>query len=494
MGSALQGVGGEVFALGAKLAAVTAGAGLAFGAVVKGAVEAGDDLGTIAERVGLSVDAYASLRHAANMADVDQEEFNAAMDKFNKNLGDMTAGTGGEFLAFLNEISPTLAKQMKAAKGTEAAFSIMTDAFAKIPDPARRATLASHAFGKSGLQMGTFMRAGSAAIQEQQSAYMRLAGSQEAFAQSAGKLDEAMKENETAFTGLRAVTMGALFPALTSLSKLLTEFMVKNRDGIQRWAEGASKAFQGWIDSGGFERLVESVKSIGNAIVKVVDTLGPMGTAFAAVGLMAAPLIASLGTLGVAVVDLGIAAIPALTAAFAAASPALAAFGAAIAPAVMLIGPFVLAAASLLMLGKAIADNWGDLAFIFKDWGTSLKFAVLDAWAAIEPILSKINAAVSIGNVFGSARKAIAGVAAVDWKGAASEAFSPHATPSAFDAAPAVASSFSGAGAVASQTSKPTEARVSVDFSNMPRGARVTTDSTSSQPVDVRAGYSMSTP
>lgn len=35
------------------------------------------------------------------------------------------------------------------------------------------------------------------------------------------------------------------------------------------------------------------------------------------------------------------------------------------------------------------------------------------------------------------------------------------------------------------------EARVSVDFSNLPAGARVSTDPTSSAPLDVNAGYSM---
>lgn len=473
VGGALKNVGGEVFALVGKLAGIALAAGAAFFSIVHGAMESGDKLGEVAARVGLTVDAFASLGFAAAQADVDQEQFNGAMDKFNKNLGDMKAGKGGEFLHFLNEISPALAKQMKAAKGTEAALSLMTDAFAKIDDPAKQAILASHAFGKSGLQMGQFLHQGSAAIQEQQLRYMELTGSQEEFARGAGALDNATRESSVAFTGLRNAVAGALFPALTELSRLVTKFLTSNRDGLTKWANNAAAAIKKWLDGGGFDRLVENLTSVATWIGKVVDWLGPMGTALTAVGILALPLIASLGSLGVAVISLAIEAIPMMVAAFGFVAPVMVSaatgvmgFLTALAPAVLAIAPFILAAGALVFLAKTIGDNWGDLSFIFKDWANSLKWAVLDAWTAVKPILEKLSMFFGETSPFGLALSA-------------GNAVSSALTPSAVAAAAPVSTSL-----------QSTEARVSVDFANLPAGARVTSDPLSSQPVDLSMGYS----
>ncbi len=477
VGSAMGKVGSEVFSLGAKLAGIAVAAGAAFFHIIKSSVDAGDKLGEMADRVGLTVDVYASLGHAAAQADVDQESFNTAMDKFNKNMGEMTHGKGGEFLHFLNEVSPTLAKQVKAAKGTEAALALMTDAFARIDDPAKSAALSAAAFGKSGLQMGRFLHQGSAAIQEQQRRYFELTGSQEDFAKGAGELDNAMRENDLAFTGLRNTLAGAFFPALTELSKLVTTFLSKNRDGLKKWATSTATALQKWIDSGGFERLVENLKAVAESIGKVVEWLGPMGTMLAGVAVLALPLIASVGSLGVAMLSLAVEAFPLLYAAGAALWPvitavagSIGAFAASIAPALLAVAPFLFIAGALVFIAKRIGDNWGALSYIFKDWGNSIKWAVLDAWEAVRPILEKLSAFFGTTSTFGVALSAGNAAAAA-------------LTPSAVAAA-----------APTPDTSFQSEARVSVDFANLPRGARVSSDPTSSQPVDLSMGYSMVTP
>lgn len=473
-GGALRNVGAEAFSLGAKVVGMAAASGFALYSAIRSSVTAGDDLGTIADRVGLTVDAYASLRHAASMADVDQEEFNSAMDKLNKNMGDMKAGKGGEFLAFLNEISPTLARSMKGAKSTEEGLGLMTDALAKIPDTGRRAILSAHAFGKTGLQMGVWLHSGSAAIQAQQVAYMNLAGSQEAFVKVSGDLDDAMKENSAAFEGVRAVIGVGLFPVIKELTQALTKFLVEHRDGLKAWANDTGKAIKAWIDGGGIQRLIATLIDVATTIGKVVDWLGPMGVGLAAVGVLVLPLIASLGSLAVAGVTLAVEALPLLVAAvsfvapaFIAAGTAVAGFALEIAPALLAIAPFIAAAVALVYLAKTIGDNWGDIALIFRDWGTSLKFAVLDAWQTVRPILEKLS-------MFMGGKNAFTALVAV---GDAATAGIDRGT--AAQAAPMVS------------TRNSSEARVEVNFSNLPKGARVSSDPTSSQPVDMSLGYSM---
>jgi len=437
-GGAFKNVLGEVGALVTKFAALGAGAGFAAFTMLRGAVEAGDKLGEMAQRVGLTVDAYASLSFAAAQADVDQEAFNGAMDQFNKRLGEAKAGGGG-LLSFLKQVSPKLAEQVKHAKSTEAGLALMTDAMARIEDPGKRAALAAAAFGKSGLQMGVFLHQGSKAIQEQQLRYMQLSGSQEEFARLSGDLDNTLRESEVAFLGVRNAVATGLFPAFGQLAIAATDFISKNRDGITRWANEAGAAISRWIDGGGIQRLADGFGKLVEFGGKVVDFLGPMGLAITAGAVAFGPLIASVISLG-----------------------------AALAPLMATFGPFLLAAAGIAAAGFEIYKNWDDLIFIFKDWGNSLKWAVLDAWEAVRPIFDKL------GGVFDF------------FKGA----FRTGATLLGFGESARPTLGAEGARPAAQTTVTQTEAKVSVDFNNLPRGTRVT-QASSSQPVDLSLGYSM---
>ncbi len=495
VGKGISNVGGAAFDLGTKLLAIGGIAGFALAHVIKGAVDAGDKLGEMAARVGLGVDAYASLQHAAGQADIEQEAFNGAMDQFNKRMGEAKAG-GGSLLAFLKKVSPALAKQLKGAKSTEEGLSLMTDAMSKIEDPGKRAALAAAAFGRSGLQMGNFLHQGSAAIQEQQRAFMRLGGSQEEFAKNAGELDNAMRETEVAFLGLRSAAMGALFPALTSLSKAVTEFIVKNRDGIREWATKAGAAIQKWVDGGGVERLVTGIKDLAAKAGMLIDKLGGLQNAAILVALvMGAPLLSAIAGLAGSFWTLGAAIVPvvvklgtlligaigtAVTASGGLASALFVAAGAAYS-AVAAVGtfaiaaaPFVLAAAAIGAAAYVIYDDWADIKFFFSDLWNGITWNIEQAWGRIKAIVEKMGGVMGIlTNPIGAA-----------WEGTkmlSEAAFGPDAAKTIGPAA--------AAGAIAGGQS--TEARVVVDFENVPKGVRVTPDKGNSAPLDYSVGPSM---
>ncbi len=305
--SAMSDIGGKAKALALTFVGLGAVAGLTMFSIIKSTIDAGDKLAEMSDRVGLSVDAYASLSHAAAQADIDQESFNGAMDQFNKRLGEAKSN-GGPLLEFLKKVSPALGQQVKAAKGTEAALSLMTDAMAKIEDPGKRAAFAAAAFGKSGLQMGNFLNQGSAAIQLQQRRYFELSGSQEEIARSAGAADNALREVETAFLGLRNAAAGKLLPALTALATKFADFLAQNREGIAAWAEKAAKAIEKWVSEGGFERLVEWLGEVKNTIGQVIEILGGFkGALLLVAAVMAGPLLASIVSAIPAVYALGVA-------------------------------------------------------------------------------------------------------------------------------------------------------------------------------------------
>lgn len=448
-------VGSEVTALVTKLTGVGLAAGAAFYGIVHGAMEAGDRLSEVASRVGLTADAFASLEYSASQADVGPEMFASSMDKLNKQLGDMTVGKGGEFLAFLNQISPTFAQQVKGAKSSEAALALLTDAFSKIDDPQRRASLAAHAFGKSNIQMAEWLKQGSAAIQGQQKHFIDLVGSQEGSAKAASDLDNATKDLGRAFFGAQNAIGSAFFPVLTELANKLAGFISDNRASLAAWAEKAAAAFKRWLDGGGLERLIATIGKIADVVGKVVDFLGPLGSLIAVVGVMALPTVAALAGLAGSLVSMGVALAPIIVAA----GPILA---------------VVAAVSALAYLGKVIYDNWGDIAFIFKDWGNSLRWAIIDTWDKVKPILDKLavfmpggSFAVSVGDALVNKMRPGSPAAAI---GPAAGAVPPSASPAA-----------------------PTESTVNVKFDNLPRGARVSSPDGDAN-VSVSAGYSMVTP
>lgn len=481
VGSAVGDVGRETFALGGKILAMAGVAGLALWTIVHGAVEAGDKLAEMAQRTGTSVDFYASLGHAAAQADVDQEQFNGSMDKFNKNLGEAKAG-GGPLLEFLKKVSPVLAEQIKHVKSTEEGLSLMTDAFKRLPDTQRRAALSGAAFGKSNLQMGEFLHQGSAAIQQQQAEYLRLAGSQEDFAKGASDLDNAMRETEVAFLGLRSAAFGALFPAFTKLSKVVTEFVVKNREGIKKWAEGAAAAISAWVEGGGIERLIAAIGDFGKTIGKVIDFLGGFkGVAIVVGAIMAGPLLVSILGLIPALAELAIALVP---------------LAVALLPFVIAALPFIAIAAIVVGVCYAIHLAAEPLSALFSSaakatgawWEILAGIATLDfdrvvrGWTqGVEAFRTAIASAFTLlgfipgGNMLQTLVQ------------------SSGLLDAAMTFGNDVPGTKLGAGGARPVTNQ-TEARVSVDFNNLPPGARVTTDRNSSQPVDVSAGYSMVAP
>lgn len=433
-------VGSEVFSLVGRVTGLGAAAAFAFWHLVKGPMEAGDKLAEMSERVGLGVDSYASLQYAARQADIDQDAFNTSMDAFVKRLGEAKAG-GGSLVALLSKVAPKLAEQVKGAKSTEHGLSLMTDAFARLKDPAKRAALATAAFGKSGAQMGVFLSQGSAAIQGLQRDYLRLHGSSEALAKGAGALDNTMNDLDTAFSGVHDAIAAQLFPAVTMIAKAVTDFLVKNRDGIAKWAEKTAAAISAWVNSGGMDRLFSALTNIAMVIGDVLTFLGPTNTAFAALAILMVPLVTSIGSLVALLVAAGVS-----------------------------LGAIAAVAAAFVAVGAALAQvvlYWGDLKMIAREfwqehgWWLEKLFKVGAAgMAGVKSILNPLGAAMDLGSAVGSAIVA-------PFTG------TEQARPAAATAA------------------RNTEARVSVDFSNLPRGARVSSDPQSTAPVSLDVGYSM---
>lgn len=475
----VSGLGTSFASFGKQLGETAMKVGLATGLaafglykVVQHATEAGDKLAEMSQRVGLGVDAYASLQYAAGQANIEQEDFNSAMDKFNVSLGQAKAG-GGPLLSFLKEVSPALGEQIRKAKNTSDAFEVMARAFEKIKDPARRAALARAAFGKGGTQFGQFMGQGTKLIHEQQEKYLALAGSQERFAEGADVVNKAMKDVGAAFDGVQSTVYAELAPAILDVTHIITDMVVKNRPAIQEWAAQFGKELPGRIRA--FITWVEHMGSAFNGLVQklspVIERFGAMNTAMVAIGgVIFGPVIGSIvslaGALGNLSLAMGKVVFQLAKLVFAPVAAAAGTFFTAIAAGYPVMEAFNIVLASnpigLVILGlTALA---GAAYLVYKNWEPVKQFFV-DLWGTLKQVVEALF-------VTGHFKD-------ITWGNKPAERPNWSNNPAYQLPAPPINRS---------------ENRLAVDFSNAPRGTQVSSQTSSNTYLDLSVGYSMAVP
>jgi hypothetical protein len=287
VGGAVKDLLGKLFMIGGAIAAATVG--------VLSLIDHYDKLGDTADRLGTSADFLAAIRYAAERAGAPLEAVDGSLQTLVTNMGAAKAGTG-KMLKFLNQISPTLARQVTAAHSLEEALGLLADATEKIPDAARRSKLAAATLGDPAL--APLLARGSKGIQELLTRYAELAGAQGEAAESAGKTDDALKDLHASTDGVKAALVTGLAPALTEIIGKMTAWFVSHREDIRQWADDIGRKLPGAVDE-----VVRALKSAIGWVGDIVDSIG--GWKVAALGVaavMTGPLLSAIGTLGIALI------------------------------------------------------------------------------------------------------------------------------------------------------------------------------------------------
>lgn len=256
-----------VFGFGAAATAAGAAGAVAF----RSWIDAGDGLAKAADRIGVTIDELAQLRHAAAASGVEVEAFDGALETMNKGLGLAKAGTG-KLAGFLSKVSPTLLKQVKSAKSTGEAFDLMAGAMVKLKDPAKKAAFATAIFGSAGQEMINFLNEGPGGIKKLREEYLRLAGPQEEQARNSEKVDDALGRVGAAFDGVKAAIITGLAPTVVDLADKFANFFAANREKIAAWIQDFGEKLPGRID-----QLIGAITRIGNALSPIGDMITALG-------------------------------------------------------------------------------------------------------------------------------------------------------------------------------------------------------------------------
>lgn len=480
-----KGVGSAIGDVLSKVAMIGGVVGVAVAGLFK-LVGEFDDLGDKAEAIGVSVDYLAGMRYAAEQSGAAVEKLDSGLQSFTTSLGQARAGTG-PMTAFLNLVSPALLTQIKAAKSNAEAFDLLAAAAAKIEDPAKRAAFAQKTLGDASL--APLLARGAKGIKELRDEHDKHSGSLEGAAAASGKVDNALKNLKASTDGIKAALLEGLAPALEVIVKQLGEWFDKHRGDVKEWAASLGKKLPA-----AFNAVVGAIGSAVDAIKPFVDS----GTKLKVLlGVIAAVI---LGPVISAVVSLGVALLT---------TP---------------VGWIVAGIAAIAAGAYLLIDNWDAVSGFFVDlwdtvkakfgWATDLimtavapfiavPLMVIEHWGGIKDFF--VSLWDGITSVFEKAWEIIGGIvdkvkSAVDFVSDAIDSINPFSgggssmfdmanrmmNPNAPTTSDVLAQTMGTIGAARGQA---TQAKVTVDFANAPRGTRVSADPKSTADVDVSVGY-----
>lgn len=134
-----------------------------FTTAIKSALDYAGSLAEVAQQIGVTTKDLQALRYMAGQVGVSQETLEKGLSKLTITLGQVAAGAQAPTKA-LQAIG--ISAGQLAGKDTGAAFRIIADGLAKIPDRAQRAAVEVALFGRAGAQLDNVLSGGSRSINE----------------------------------------------------------------------------------------------------------------------------------------------------------------------------------------------------------------------------------------------------------------------------------------------------------------------------------------
>ena len=190
-----------------------------------------DDLQTMANVVGMNVEAYQKLRYAAEQNDVTTEGFDKSLRMLSKSMGELRAGTGSLYTK-LKRTNPALLRQLRAAKDNESAFRLMMDAINKTTNAQKKAYLATAAFGKSGQELISLANAGVDAMAQWEAEAESFGLVSEEGGRAADEWGRAMVRVRKALEGVGYTILNQVLPALIPTVNEISQWIIDNKELI----------------------------------------------------------------------------------------------------------------------------------------------------------------------------------------------------------------------------------------------------------------------
>lgn len=246
-----------------ELTTVALAVGAATAVMVRNAINAADEMGKAAQKVGVTTQELSKLQYAAKLAGVSSGELQGALSRLTKGMSDASQGTGEAQKGF-----QALGIQVSNADGSlKSSADIMgevADRFSTMQDGANKTAIAISIFGRSGASMIPLLNGGKNAIKEAGDELEKMGG---VITPEAAKQAEIFNDNLSrmaqAAQGAANVLANALLPTLNKvLTTLLAVNEVKAEKGFWKTALGLTELGQLIAGDEVETAVLEKMKSI----------------------------------------------------------------------------------------------------------------------------------------------------------------------------------------------------------------------------------------
>jgi hypothetical protein len=295
------------------LGAVLGGAAVGLAGLVGGTAHAGAEAAALAQRVGLSTDAFQELQFAAGQAGVGTEEMTAGLKGLSHSLQAASMGAEEAWRA-LGQVGIHVGFGTKKFGAVDQVMGQVADRFATMPDGVRKTALAMQLFGGAGTRLIPLLNKGSAGIDELRRAAYEYGVVLDAETIQASKdFTEASRLAGASAKGLGYAIGGPLISSVTPWIRKGAEWVRLNRqiiagrvhETVDTVATGLRKAKQA------ADPFLAVVKFLASSTTALHVALTALAVAVASqVGLAIAGLAASME--GLTLAELAAAAVPVL--------------------------------------------------------------------------------------------------------------------------------------------------------------------------------------
>ncbi|NHC08446.1 phage tail protein [Azonexus fungiphilus] len=192
-------------------------------AMVKSAIDTGDALDEMSQRVGVSVETLSVWKPAAEQSGVSGESFEKGLRKLSSTM--LEAATGSEDAARgFSAVGVEFKNQDDTLRATDQVLLDLAERFKAMPDGAEKTALAVQLFGKSGAELIPFLNQGRDGINELATEMQALGVqmSSETAAQ-AGNFNDALDKLHLATTSIGNQIIASLLPALNDMAGGMVE-------------------------------------------------------------------------------------------------------------------------------------------------------------------------------------------------------------------------------------------------------------------------------
>jgi lambda family phage tail tape measure protein len=272
------------FAAVATTATLAAATGFAY--MAKQSINAMDEMGDMAQSLGITVEQISRLGRVAEVEGFKLDEFGGIMSKLIKTLADARSGAEGA-----GDVFKAMGLDPKAFKDSEDALLQISEKFAGYLDGLEKTALAQELFGKSGAKFIAFLNQGSEGIQKVADELSIFGDVSTESARQAGEFNDSITKIGIVGGSLMQKFASEMLPVLNNFTNGLfdafknSELLRKDIEKLiavdaVRWAENLAVGLAHVVDSAIFvARAVLAISSsfrvVYNDIALAAEALSP---------------------------------------------------------------------------------------------------------------------------------------------------------------------------------------------------------------------------